>query len=286
MIASGVGKDAACRHLPTFRTTPAESLCPEPTKPSNTLNTPPTPGGHGHEPAHGKPPGPGKLIGLTMALIGVLIAFCAALVGSERNELTRTMIEQTQAHSDYSSASTKFRLVMLDLEGQRAAPAAPGEDRPVLRRLLRLYSDYSKERKYSKEWSDSYTPLVQAHFEGAEGYEHAQLIAEIGIVLASLGVLLGSRSAWMVSIVLAVVCVVQIGRTALATHHEVAEAAEHVHHGERAYQDLRKAHTGANEDEKTVEALDPSGKLRAENEASAPGTGQEHAAHSEEHSGH
>ena len=54
----------------------------------------------------GKPHGPGKLIGLTMALIGVLIAFCAALVGAERNELTRTMIEQTQAHSDYSSPST------------------------------------------------------------------------------------------------------------------------------------------------------------------------------------
>ena len=241
-------------------------------------------GGHDHEPAGGKPHAPGKLIGLTMALIGVLIAFCAALVGAERNELTRTMIEQTQAHSDYSSASTKFRLIMLDLEKQRGAPAvAPGEDRPVLRRLLRLYSDYAKERQFSKEWSDSYTPLVQAHFEGAEGYEHAQLIAEIGIVLASLGVLLGSRSAWLVSIVLAAVCVVQVGRTALRTHHEVAESTEHVHHGEEAYQNLRKAHTGANEDEKTVEALDPGGVLRAQNEAAAPAGSHEHGTAPEEH---
>ena len=248
-------------------------------------------GGHDHEPVGGKSHGPGKLIGLTMALIGVLIAFCAALVGAERNELTRTMIEQTQAHSDYSSASTKFRLIMLDLEKQRGVPAVAspdgGEDRPVLRRLLRLYSDYSKERQYSKEWSDSYNPLVQAHFEGAEGYEHAQLIAEIGIVLASLGVLLASRSAWMLSLVLAAVCVVQLGRTALHTRHEVAESAEHVHHGEEAYQDLRKAHTGANEDEKTVEALDPGGKLRAENEAATPAS-HEHtgAAADEEHAKH
>ena len=73
----------------------------------------------------GKPHGRGKLIGLTMALIGVLIAFCAALVGSERNEPTRTMIEQTQAHSDYSSASTKFRLIMLDLEKQRGVVPVP-----------------------------------------------------------------------------------------------------------------------------------------------------------------
>ena len=249
-------------------------------------------GGHDHDHADNKSRGPGKLIGLTMALIGVLIAFCAALVGGERNELTRTMIEQTQAHSDYSSASTKFRLIMLDLEKQRGAPAVAssegGEDRPVLRRLLRLYDDYSKERKYSKEWSDSYSPLVQAHFEGAEGYEHAQLIAEIGIVLASLGVLLASRTAWVLSLILAAVCVAQLGRTALHTRHEVVEAAEHVQHGEETYQDLRKAHSAANEDEKTVEALDPDGKLRAQNEAATP-VGHEHGAaaeSSEEHAKH
>ena len=216
-----------------------------------------------------------------MALIGVLIAFCAALVGGERNELTRTMIEQTQAHSDYSSASTKFRLIMLELEKQRGASTANptnGGDQPVLRRFLRLYTDYSKERRYSKEWADSYSPLVQAHFEGAEGYEHAQLIAEIGIVLASLGVLLGSRSAWLLSIALAVVCVVQLGRTNLHTRHEVAEASERVHHGEEAYQELRKAHVGANEDERTVEALDPDGKLRAENEPATVASGSEHSA--------
>ncbi len=238
-------------------------------------------GGHGQETSGSKAHGPGKLIGLTMALIGVLIAFCAALVGAERNELTRTMIEQTQAHSDYSSASTKFRLIMLDLEKQRGVPAVnspDGGDRPVLRRLLRLYTDYSKERKYSKEWADSYSPLVQAHFEGAEGYEHAQLIAEIGIVLASLGVLLGSRSAWLLSIVLAVVCVVQLGRTNLHTRHEIAESSEKIHHSEEAYQELRKAHVGANEDERTVEALDPGGKLRAENEPAATAGGSEHDA--------
>ncbi len=237
-------------------------------------------GGHNHESPNGKPHGPGKLIGLTMALIGVLIAFCAALVGGERNELTRTMIEQTQAHSDYSSASTKFRLIMLDLEKQRGEPAGnpAGGDRPVLRRLLHLYTDYSKERKYSKEWADSYSPLVQAHFEGAEAYEHAQLIAEIGIVLASLGVLLGSRSAWLLSIVLAILCVVQLGRTGLHTRHEVAEASERVHHGEEAYQELRKAHVGTNEDERTVEALDPDGKLRAENAPTSAVSGSEHGA--------
>src|ERR1700722_11624984 len=57
--------------------------------------------------------------GVTMAILGALIAFCAAMVGSERNELTRTLIEETQAHADYTASSTKYRLTMLELEKQR-----------------------------------------------------------------------------------------------------------------------------------------------------------------------
>src|SRR5882724_1268034 len=73
-----------------------------------------------------------KHIGVTMAIIGALIAFCSAMVGSERNELTRTMMDQTQAYTNYTAAATKFRLIMLELEKQRgkisvlnAAGAAP-----------------------------------------------------------------------------------------------------------------------------------------------------------------
>ena len=106
---------------------------------------------HASHAAHGGDHGkaPAKLIGLTMALIGVLIAFCAAMVGGERNELTRTMIEQTQANSDASSASIKFRLIMLELEKQRGTTAAAtGAASSVLPRFIALYGDYAKERKF------------------------------------------------------------------------------------------------------------------------------------------
>ena len=232
-----------------------------------------------HGDGHGK--APAKLIGLTMALIGVLIAFCAAMVGGERNELTRTMIEQTQANSDASSASIKFRLIMLELEKQRgsAAPASgSAASGSTLPRFISLYSDYAKERKFSKDWADSYDPMIQAHFEGAEGYEHAQLIAEIGIVLASLGVLLASRTAWLVSLVFAAVCVGQLGRTYMHTRSEVNEAFDKVHHTDEAYHELRKAHAAGGDDERTVEALDPGGLMRAAKpagEAAGAGHGAE-----------
>ena len=70
-----------------------------------------------HESSHARG---SKVYGVTIALIGVLIALCSAMVGSERNELTRKMIEQTQAHSDWAAASTKYRLVLIELEKQRA----------------------------------------------------------------------------------------------------------------------------------------------------------------------
>src|SRR6185369_3170423 len=218
-------------------------------------------GGHGDHGSSHK--GSAKIIGLTMALIGVLIALCAAMVGSERNELTKAMILQTQAHSDYTSASTKFRLVMLDLENLRGAQAASAQASPVLERFIRLYMDYSTERALSKSWADSYEPLVEAHFEAAEGYEKAQLIAEIGIVIASLGVLLASRTAWIISILIASLSVGQLGRTLQHTRSTVGNDNVKVEKAEEAYQNLRKAHTGANEDEKTVDQLDPGGKIRA-----------------------
>ena len=206
-----------------------------------------------------------KLFGITMAMIGVLIAFCAALVGSERNELTKAMIKQTQAHSDFTAASTKYRLVLIELEKQHArvvtARDTPGGWSPV-QRFVELAADYSDERTFSKKWADSYEPLVEAHFDAAEGYEHAQLIAEIGIVLASLGVLLASRAAWVLSIFLSVACVLQVSRTYIPTRHEVREANEKISQANYSYTGLRKAHVGANEDEKAIEQFDPDGKIR------------------------
>ena len=76
-------------------------------------------GGHGGD--------SNRLFGVTMALIGVLIAVCSAKVGSERNEFTRAMIKQTQAHAKETSASTKLRLV-------NSKSSRPGKWPPVTRK--------------------------------------------------------------------------------------------------------------------------------------------------------
>ena len=208
-----------------------------------------------------------KHIGLTIALIGVLIAFCAAMVGSEQNQLTRTMTEQTQANSDYSGASTKFRILMVELEKFRHEPSlgsteagSPSE----LKRFLRLSLDYSRERDFAKRWVDTYQPAVEAHFEAAQGYDNAQLAAEIGIVVASLAILLSNRTAWILSIILGVICIGVLTATFIKTRHSVPHALGNILQAENAYQQLRKAHLGAHGDERTLEEIDPGGKIRAE----------------------
>lgn len=208
-----------------------------------------------------------KHIGVTIALIGVLIAFCAAMVSSEQNELTRTMTEQTQANSDFSGASTKFRMVMNELEklrSQSSLGSAGAGLLPEVKRFLRLSLDYSRERDFAKTWVDTYQPAIEAHFDAAQGYDNAQLFAEIGIVVASLAILLSNRSAWVISILLGIICIGVLTSTFVKTRHSVSHALGGIRQAENAYEQLRKAHLGARGDERILEELDPGGKIRAE----------------------
>ena len=208
-----------------------------------------------------------KRIGVTIALIGALIAFCAAMVTSEQNKLTRTMTEQTQANSDFTAASTKFRSVMNELGNLhiQSSPESTGAA-PELRRFFRLSLDYRRERDFAKTWVDTYQPAIDAHFDAADGYENAQLFAEIALVVASLAILLSNRSAWVLSILIAVVCLGVLTWTFLKTRRSVSHAVGNIRQAENAYQQLRKAHLAANQDqdERTLEELDPGAKIRAE----------------------
>ncbi|MEI9893466.1 MAG: DUF4337 family protein [Chthoniobacter sp.] len=221
-----------------------------------------------------------KHIGVTIAIFGALIAFCSAMVGSERNELTRTMMEQTQAYTNFTAAATKFRLIMLELEKQRGklavltpnggVPPPNSIDLKVVHRFVELSAHYSTERKISKGWSESYRPLVEAHFDAAESYERAQLIAEFGIVLASLAILLGNQKVWLASLLLAVCCFGQLALTGWRTQHTVQEGLHHVEEVEGDYQRLRERQAASNEDDKTLEALDPGGVIRKAADQSLP----------------
>jgi hypothetical protein len=84
------------------------------------------------------------------------------------------------------------------------------------------------------------------------------------VLKARIGILLSNRSAWVLSILLGIICIGVLTSTFLKTRRSVSHAIRNVRQAENAYQQLRKAHLAANEDERTLEELDRGGKIRAE----------------------
>jgi hypothetical protein len=223
-------------------------------------------GGHGGE--HGGH-GPGKAIGITMAILGVMLAFCAAMVGAARTELIATMVEQSNKLSTYQAESMKFRVMEADVEMlhaltptkaevdkfesrlqsvKRVSGKSDDEDTTELKEAIALASKeladvltpdpedeahlaglakrYQHDMKEAKEDAECYDDKIAAHFDAAEWYERAQLCAEIGIVIASVALLLSSRGVWYIALFFAVASAGIIVRTFVHTR-GMLETAEH-----------------------------------------------------------
>jgi hypothetical protein len=222
---------------------------------------------HGGGGGHGG--GSGKAIGITMAVLGVMLAFCAALVGSARTELIATMVEQSNKFSLYQAETMKFRVIEADLEMLHAITPSTAEEEKFETRLKTvrrvsgkgddedtqelkgaielatkeladvlspdpedeahfkdLARKYRHDMREAKEDAECYEDKISANFQAAEWYERAQLCAEIGIVIASVALLMSSRMIWIVSLVFGIGCAGIIGRTYVHASNALA-AAEH-----------------------------------------------------------
>ena len=72
-------------------------------------------GGHGEHGGHGHKAS-GTHIGITMAVLGVMLALCSALVGAQRTLLIETMVTQSTKWGLAQAEATKFRVIEADLE--------------------------------------------------------------------------------------------------------------------------------------------------------------------------
>jgi Domain of unknown function (DUF4337) len=282
-------------------------------------------GGHGD---HGGG-NAGKMIGLTMAILGVLLAFCAAQVGAARTELIKTMVEQTNANAEQQAQSTKYRMLFSQLEQLRAiaptneqvadlhkkldtlkAAAHPEQADAVagavlvgvgvsemiqptpqpLARLIGLTRKAGYKTGLAHHWTEAFEPAISAYSNQAEGFEHGQLCAEIGIVLASIALLMQNKKAWGGSIALGVLCAGLVGFTFVTERpklHAAEATIEEAHHHYEASASGAQDHA---DDEDTLKALSEgmgpdllkiaSGGVPAagEGHGAAPAHGGDHAA--------
>jgi Domain of unknown function (DUF4337) len=222
----------------------------------------------GHAGGHAAGQASGKAIGISMAILGVMLAFCAAMVGAARTELVATMVEQSNRFSLYQAESMKFRVMEADVEMmhaltptsaeiakldtalagvRRVSGKADDEDTQELKaaiavaakevaevlsadpedeaHLKAIARHYEHDMKEAKEDAECYDDKIKAHFESAEWYERGQLCAEIGIVVASVALLLSSRKVWFVALIFGAASAAVILRTYVHTS-SVLEAAE------------------------------------------------------------
>jgi hypothetical protein len=242
--------------------------------------------GHGHEGDADKPKKPSlsKFVGITMAVLGVLLAICSALVGEARTELIAKMVEKTNVTTRYQAVSTKFRLLQANLQQMNALlPADPvkfkqlegqladaqarvtGDAQPLaamvrashdqtimavvpttadLKRFVEIARAYKAESKAAYTWKESFNDLIEGYEHAGHHYEWGMLAAEIGIIIASIALLLGSRLAWLGSVGLGALCVVIVAITNVA-------ARSTTHRGEEAVTAGRAAYHAASSEDRT-----------------------------------
>lgn len=182
-----------------------------------------------------------KRVGITMATLGVVLAFAAAKVGGQRTELVQALVDQQHAHAKYTAQDIKHRVAVLTLQQLHAEADATRTSAKDMLLIANSIERYDGESIAADAWVDAYDPVIEAHADGQERYEHAQLAAEFGIVIASIALLLRRREPWLVSIVLGGVAIGLLAMTYLHTHAAVHDAEGKIEHAEKAYDELRKA---------------------------------------------
>jgi Domain of unknown function (DUF4337) len=258
-------------------------------------------GGHGggggadHE-AHSRL---GTYIGITMAVLGVLLAYCAAKVGAERTELIQALVEQQHAHAKYQAQDVKHRMAVNNLRqlhseipsaelGQHldadlekidkeatpaAAPPTAAAPEAALKADAAVYvtattrsaralghsvvegltpnktdaalladtvERYYHETQAANAWVESFNPAIRAHVGAQERFELAQLLAEIGIVVASVGLLIKRRAPWFIALALGASAIGYVITTYASTGAVVREAEVKIEETGKEYREMRE----------------------------------------------
>ncbi len=181
-------------------------------------------------------------VGITMALLGVILAFATAKVGAERTELTAALVGQQHAHANYQAQDIKHRTSILMLQNMHAEAAGAGKTNASdMLGMAKSSERYLQEAAVAKEWVDAFDPMIDARTESQEHFERGQLAAEIGIVIASIALMLKRREPWFLAMALGALSIALVTMTLIQTHSETQEAEHKIEESENAFDALRAA---------------------------------------------
>jgi hypothetical protein len=236
-----------------------------------------------------------QFIGMTIAILGVLLALCSAQVGAARTELIATMVEESAAKGKYTAVSNKYRNLQAQLQQLHAAmPNLENQDKknkelrtleaevkntetkqaikatglntdkildtvtPTetdVKRFIGLIDRTREENEAAKHWSESYRDAVKVHENTADRFELAMIGAEIGIVIASVGLLLSkqrmfAQGAWGIAIVLGALSMSVALGTKVNNSQLLHGAEAQIHASEDHFEHMNKDEEDIAEDKK------------------------------------
>jgi hypothetical protein len=157
-----------------------------------------------------------RYIGVTIALLGITLTVCSAKVGKSRTDFIGAMVSKEDAHLKYQAQAIKYRQAVSQLQALRAMVTTPAGALPRkedMIRFVRVVREYRTERDAAQEWINSYEGVIDGYTDAAEHYELCQQASEVGIILASVAMLLSNRRLWYISVLLGVVSVAGAGWT-------------------------------------------------------------------------
>ena len=218
---------------------------------------------HAHHVAHSGHDGNrlSMVIGITMAILGVLLAFSAAKVGGERTELIQALVDQEYAHGQFEAQDIKHRVAVLSLQNLHAESDATRTNGADMLHIADSIERYEREAAAASIWVDAYDPLVKAFAESQESYERSQLAAEFAIVVASIALLLKRKWPWFISLALGGVAIVLLALTYVETRSETHEAEHKIQEAEHTYETMREKDKTTDTDKALVEEVRRTYKL-------------------------
>jgi hypothetical protein len=117
-----------------------------------------------------------------------------------------------------------------------------------------LAKKYDRDMREAKHDAEVYEPAIEAHQDAAEWYERAQLLAEIGIVIASIALLLSSRAVWMIAVISGIGGAGIIGWTFMKTRGQLKDAEAKIEEAKKESETIEEDDDDADEEKKLEES--------------------------------
>ena len=157
-----------------------------------------------------------KRTAVAIAAFTTLLAFGNMLTNQARTEAILSSNRATNRWSYYQSKSSKQQITRLELSLLNHQPA--GAPEPDAQRWNADVERYEKEKTESRKEAEGFTAVEKAAEHREHFYEYGATVTELAIIVASVALLLTSRKALFVSIVIAALGVATFGYTKFALH--------------------------------------------------------------------